>query len=98
MNQDHRSVDRESRRGKIGSRIPVRRTVRASQRDLDCTAHDSSADIAAIAHSEGWLTPLVPIERVTLRPWQQAVFWGLRLYIGVMLIIMGWGFFHATGG
>ncbi len=98
MNQDNCSPPSETRRSKGVSLIPVPRRVRASQRDLDRNAHDSSADIAAIAHAEGWLTPLIPIQRVRLRPWQKAIFWGLRLYIGVMLIIMGWGFFHAAGG
>ncbi len=98
MNQDNRFPASETRRSKGVSRIPVPRAARASQRDLDRTAHDSSADIAAIACAEGWLTPLMPIERVALRPWQQAVFWGLRLYIGVMLIVMGWGFLHVAGG
>lgn len=98
MNQDNRFLASESRRSKGVSRISVWRTVRASQRDLDRNTHDSGTDITAIAYTEGWLTPLTPIQRVRLRPWQQAVFWGLRLYIGVMLIIMGWGFFHAAGG
>ena len=98
MNQNNRFAAGETRRSKGFGRIPMPRAAGASQRDLDRTAHDSRADIAAIAHSEGWLTPLMPIERVALRPWQQAVFWGLRFYIGVMLIIMGWGFFHAAAG
>ncbi len=97
MSQDNLFLARETRRSKIISRIPVPRAAKASQRDLDRAARDSSADIAAIARTEGWLTPLMPIERVALRPWQQAAFWGLRLYIGVMLIIMGWGFLHVAG-
>ena len=59
---------------------------------------DTAADIAAIARTEGWLVPPAPIGRIALRPWQQAVFWGLRIYIGIMLVIMGLGFFHAAGG
>ncbi|HWA81136.1 MAG TPA: hypothetical protein VG848_12610 [Acetobacteraceae bacterium] len=59
---------------------------------------DLGPAIAAIAHAEGWLQPLPPITRITLRPWQRAVFWGLRVYIAIMLIVMGWGFVHATGG
>ena len=98
MNQDNRFPASETRRSKGVSRIPVPRAARASQRDLDRAAHARSADIAAIACAEGWLTPLMPIERVALRPWQQTVFWGLRLYIGVMLIVMGWGFLHVAGG
>ncbi len=54
--------------------------------------------IAAIAEAEGWLEPLPPIARVRLRPWQRAVFWGLRVYIAVMLLVMGWGIVHAAGG
>ena len=61
-------------------------------------AEEPGADIAAIAHAEGWLVPLASVNRASLRPWQQAVFWALRIYIGVMLVIMGWGFFHAVGG
>ncbi len=97
MNQNNRFLARETRRSKIIGRIQVLRAAKASQRDLDRAARDNSADIAAIARTEGWLTPLMPIERVALRPWQQAVFWGLRLYIGVMLIIMGWGFLQVAG-
>jgi hypothetical protein len=68
----------------------LRRSRSASQ--------DPGPAIAAIAHAEGWLKPLPPIARVTLRPWQRAVFWGLRVYIAIMLIVMGWGFVHAAGG
>ncbi len=58
---------------------------------------ESGAAIAAIAHTEGWLAPRPPIARVTLRSWQQAVLWGLRIYIAVMLMLMGWGIVHAIG-
>ncbi len=61
-------------------------------------ADDPGAEIAAIAHAEGWLVPLARVDRARLRPWQQAVFWGLRIYIGIMLVIMAWGFLHAVGG
>ena len=59
---------------------------------------DDTAGLSAIAHSEGWLTPPPEVTRVTLKPWQQAVFWGLRVYIVVMLVVMGIGFFHGAGG
>ncbi|MDD2876644.1 MAG: hypothetical protein PHT60_07500 [Acidiphilium sp.] len=55
-------------------------------------------EINSIAHSEGWLTPPATVTRITLRPWQQAVFWGLRVYIVIMLLIMGYGFAHVAGG
>jgi hypothetical protein len=50
--------------------------------------------LAALAMEENWLAPPMEIGRVALRPWQQAVFWGLRIYITVMLVVMGWGFYH----
>ncbi len=59
---------------------------------------DSGSAIAAIAQAEGWTEPLRPVARITLRPWQQAVFWGLRVYIAIMLVIMGIGFIRAAGG
>jgi hypothetical protein len=93
MNRDNRSIFTETRRPKAFRRVPAEsgfwsRHMRA----------DAGADIAAIAHAEGWLMPPAEITRIHLRPWQQAVFWGLRLYIGVMLIVMIWGFFHVAGG
>ena len=93
MNRDNRLFSGETRRPKALGRIP------APPNSWDNHAvEDSSADIAAIAHAEGWLTPPAAINRITLRPWQQTVFWGLRIYIGIMLVIMGWGFFHVAGG
>ncbi|NNM56461.1 hypothetical protein [Acidocella sp.] len=64
----------------------------------DKYVQDDTAGLNAIAHSEGWLTPPPGVARVTLKPWQQAVFWGLRVYIVVMLVVMGIGFFHGAGG
>jgi predicted cobalt transporter CbtA len=37
------------------------------------------------------------VTRVSLRPWQQAVFWGLRVYIVVMLGVMAVGFAKVAG-
>jgi hypothetical protein len=59
---------------------------------------DDEAGFDAIAHSEGWLVPPAEVTPVTLRPWQQAVFWGLRVYIVVMLVVMVIGFAHVAGG
>lgn len=56
---------------------------------------DSEYALAALAEQENWLAPPMEITRVVLRPWQQAVFWGLRLYIMVMLTVMAWGFYHS---
>jgi hypothetical protein len=49
-----------------------------------------------IAQSENWLVPPAEITPITLKPWQQTVFWGLRVYILVMLVVMVIGFIHST--
>ena len=59
--------------------------------------HDD-AELTAIAHDEGWLVPPAEVTRVALRPWQQAVFWGLRVYIAAMLVVMAIGFAHVAAG
>jgi hypothetical protein len=97
MDENRRLTPREIRRSKVLGRVPVPAGTRNNLRDLVSHTPDDDMAIAAIARDEGWLTPLMPIERITLRPWQQAVFWSLRLYIVVMLVIMGWGFFHVAG-
>ena len=56
---------------------------------------NSEQALLTLAEQENWLAPPVEIGRVVLRPWQQTVFWGLRLYIVVMLVVMGWGFYHS---
>ncbi len=55
-------------------------------------------DIHAIAFHEGWHEPPREVTRVVLRPWQKAVFWGLRVYIVVMLAVLVVGFVNVTGG
>lgn len=59
---------------------------------------NDNGELHAIARSEGWSTPPAAVTRIALRPWQQAVFWGLRIYIVVMLIVMAFGFAHVAGG
>jgi hypothetical protein len=59
---------------------------------------DDDAALTAIAHDEGWLVPPAEVTRVALRPWQQAVFWGLRAYIAVMLVVMAIGFARVAAG
>jgi hypothetical protein len=53
---------------------------------------DDRSDLDSIARSEGWHEPPVEVTRVVLRPWQQAVFWALRLYIVAMLAVIVVGF------
>jgi hypothetical protein len=59
---------------------------------------DDDGALNAIAHDEGWLMPPTEVTRVALRPWQQAVFWGLRVYIAVMLVVMAIGFARVATG
>jgi hypothetical protein len=59
---------------------------------------DDDADLNSLAHNEGWLMPPRQVTRTTLRPWQQAVFWGLRVYIVVMLAVMVVGFAKVAAG
>jgi hypothetical protein len=59
---------------------------------------NDDAELTAIAHDEGWLVPPAEVTRVALRPWQQAVFWGLRVYIAAMLVVMAIGFAHVAAG
>lgn len=56
------------------------------------------SDLDAIAVREGWHVPPPEVIRTTLRPWQQAVFWGLRIYIVAMLAVMAVGFAHVAAG
>ena len=58
---------------------------------------DEMSDLHAIARDEGWYVPPPEVTRVALRPWQQAVFWGLRAYIVVMLAVMAVGFAKVAG-
>ncbi len=53
-------------------------------------------DIRSLLETEAWTQPLAPITRSKFKPWQQAVFWGLRLYIVAMLIVVFWAFWHGA--
>jgi hypothetical protein len=54
-------------------------------------------ELDKLAAAEGWYVPPPEVTRVKLRPWQQAVFWGLRIYVVVMLVLIVVGFAHAIG-
>lgn len=56
------------------------------------------ADFDGIASSEGWHDQPPEVSRIVLRRWQQAVFWGLRIYIVAMLAVMAVGFARVAGG
>jgi hypothetical protein len=58
----------------------------------------SHSELIAVAFDEGWHVPPPEVTRVVLRPWQQAVFWGLRVYIVMMLAVLIYGFVTVAGG
>ena len=87
-------TDFELRRSAI-ERITPRPFMRAGRGREE---RDAENGMAAIALEENWLAPLPEVTRITLSPWQQAVFWGLRIYIVVMLAVMGLAFFRNLGG
>ena len=64
----------------------------------DRSPPDSEEDLQAVAQNEGWYEPRRQVTRIVLRPWQQAVFWGLRVYVVVMLAVMVVGFVRVAVG
>ncbi len=54
------------------------------------------AELARLLHEEGWDKALPEVAPRVLKAWQQWVFWGLRLYIVVMLMIVIWAFSHGA--
>ena len=58
-------------------------------KDLDQYSAD---ELKALLADEGWDTPLRPVHRQQLKPWQQSVFWALRIYVVIMCVIVLWAF------
>ncbi|MHB1512573.1 MAG: hypothetical protein ACYCTF_06725 [Acidiferrobacter sp.] len=54
------------------------------------------AELARLLREEGWDKALPEVGPRTLKAWQQWVFWGLRLYIVVMLMVVIWAFAHGA--
>lgn len=48
--------------------------------------------VQALLAEERWHDELRPVHRVQLTPWQQWVFWALRIYVVVMCVIVLWAF------
>ncbi len=48
--------------------------------------------VQALLDEEHWHDELQPVHRIQLKPWQQWVFWGLRIYVAVMCVIVLWAF------
>ncbi len=60
----------------------------------DFQAHE----IHALLQHERWDVPLAEVKRTRLTPGQQAVFWGLRVYVVVMTVVVVWAFLHGAAG
>jgi hypothetical protein len=58
-------------------------------KDLDQYNADT---LSGLLNDEGWDVPLPPVHRQQLKPWQQWVFWGLRIYVVIMCVIVLWAF------
>ncbi len=54
--------------------------------------------IRKLIEDEGWHEPLAEVHRVRLTSRQQAIFWGLRIYVVVMTAIVVWAFLHGAAG
>ncbi|MDA8095202.1 MAG: hypothetical protein M0T84_15100 [Betaproteobacteria bacterium] len=54
--------------------------------------------INRLLEEEGWDQPLPEVRRVRLSAGQQVLFWGLRLYVLVMVIVVVWAFVHGAAG
>ena len=53
-------------------------------------------ELARLLREEGWDKALPEVAPKALKPWQQIVFWGLRAYIVVMLLVVIWAFSHGA--
>ncbi len=62
-------------------------------RDFD--AYDDTA-IERLLHEEGWDRPLPPIARQKPAGWYRVAFWGLQVYIAVMLVAVAVSFIRGV--
>lgn len=60
----------------------------------DFQAHE----IRELLQQERWNEPLAEVKRTRLTPGQQAVFWGLRVYVVVMTVVVVWAFLRGAAG
>lgn len=49
-------------------------------------------EITDILHGEAWASPLKPVTRVKPSGWLAAAFWGLRVYVVLMLGVVVFAF------
>lgn len=53
-------------------------------------------EVRRLIEQEGWSEPLPEVKRVRLSAGQQAVFWGLRVYVVIMTAVVIWAFLHGA--
>jgi len=58
-------------------------------KDLDDYTPEQLQSLLA---EERWHDELPPVYRVQFKTWQQWVFWGLRIYVVIMCVIVLWAF------
>jgi hypothetical protein len=58
----------------------------------DFQAHE----IHRLLKEERWDEPLAQVKRTRLTPGQQIVFWGLRIYVLAMTVVVVWAFLHGA--
>jgi hypothetical protein len=58
-------------------------------KDLDDYTPEQLQSLLAEEH---WHDELPPVHRVQLKAWQQWVFWGLRIYVVILCVIVLWAF------
>lgn len=54
------------------------------------------AAVHRLIETEAWDQPLAEVSRIRLSVRQQAVFWGLRIYVMVMTAVVAWAFAHGV--
>jgi hypothetical protein len=55
-------------------------------------------EIRRLIAQERWDEPLAEVRRTSLTRVQQAVFWGLRVYVLIMAAVVVWGFLRGAAG
>jgi hypothetical protein len=55
-------------------------------------------EIRRLLEQEPWGAPPMDVTRTRLTRGQQVVFWGLRVYVVVMTVVVVWAFLHGAAG
>ena len=57
-----------------------------------------AGEIRQLIEQERWDEPLAQVKRTRLSSPQQIVFWGLRVYVVFMTVVVVWAFLHGAAG